>query len=160
MLPSPETTDKSLSKIVRDICSRSPKHIVLGLTPDGQKLHDLAVELLAVEQLQESRGELSGDAVARREVASRIADIRSQFSFALNSAFLSMSWFQQDQKVKLDGRVAVSQFASSLADDLFSKSPKITNELLNRDKLSSSAMRARRLLLTAMVDNRLSLIHI
>ena len=154
VLPSPDTTDKSVSKIVRDICNRSQKHIVLGLTADGQKLHDLAVELLAVEQLQESRGELSGDAVARREVASRIADIRSQFSFALNSAFLSMSWFQQDQKVKLDGRVAVSQFASSLADDLFSKSPKITNELLNRDKLSSSAMRARRLLLTAMVDKR------
>jgi len=154
VLPSADIPEKNAIKSIRDIASKSPSHLAFGVVPEGHNLNDLAVELLAVEQLQESRGELSGDAVARREVTSRIADIRSQFSFALNSAFLSMVWFQQDEKTALNGRVEISQFASTLADNLFAKSPKITNELLNREKLSSSAMRARRLLLAAMVDNR------
>jgi len=154
VLPSTEFDDKETDAELKRAYKQSGPGIVLSMAQNGHHLNDLALELLIAEQLQENTGELSGDAVARREVESRITEIRSQFNFALQTTFLSMNWVHKGKKFKLAGRAKVSQFASKIADDIFSKSPKISNELLNREKLSSSAMRARRLLLSAMVANR------
>lgn len=156
VLPSSEIDEKESSAELKRIYKKASPRFVISMPENGHQLYDLALELQIAEQMQENRGELSGDAVARREVESRVAEIRGQFDFTLQTTFLSAQWFYNAKRIRLSGRTQVSQFASRIADDIFYKSPKVTNELLNREKLSSSAKRARRQLLSAMVENRQS----
>lgn len=47
----------------------------------------------------------------------------------------------------------IRALASEIADDLYSKAPVVKNELINRNKLSSSAAKARRVLMESMCES-------
>lgn len=153
-LPSKDVSDKSALKEIKKTSAESAEHLIVGMAANGDLLNDLALELLVVEQLQSNRSELSGDAVARREVEGRLNAVKSQFNHALGSAFLSMDWWHSGNKLRLQGRAAINRYASKVADEVYPSSPLIRNELLNRDKPSGSAMGGRRALLNSMVNNR------
>lgn len=153
-LPVKDMSDKAASKEIERISNESAEHLIIGMANNGDLLNDLALELLVVEQLQASRSELSGDAVARREVEGRLNAVKSQFNHALGSTFLELDWWYRGDKLRLLGRAAINRHASIVADHVYPKAPLIRNELLNRDKPSGSAMGGRRALLNSMVNNR------
>ena len=154
LLPDADTNADDCWKIVGQPTLCKDDGILISVAQNGTQLFDAAQELLATEHLQENRGELQGDAVARREVETRLLDLKGAFAVSVDRAFHNTTWHWGNEKVPLQGRQYLTKQASTIASELLNKAPMIKNELLNREKPSSSAMAARRALLNAMVTHR------
>lgn len=132
-------------------CSKlRPWPVMVGIPTNHSRISELSAELVALEQVKE-RHELSGDAVARREVYARLAATRANLEDQLQAAVSLAKWHDgTNQVVELGSKL--SPVASELADELFSTSPPVWSELVNRDSMSSNSVKARRNLLHAMVN--------
>ena len=132
-------------------CSKlRPWPVMVGIPTNHARIAQLSAELGALEQVKD-RHELSGDAVARREVYARLAATRADLEDQLQAAVSLAKWHDgTDQIVELGSKL--SPVASSLAEDLFSASPPVWSELVNRDSVSSNSVKARRDLLHAMIN--------
>lgn len=130
---------------------KSETVFAVGRPENADAISDLAKELLAYEAAA-NRPELEGDNVARKEVNSRIATVKTLLERQLSLALKNNEWHIAGSKsaVRTDN---LSRLASDLADEHFAQSPKIFSELLNRDSLSSSSVSARRNLLYRMLSN-------
>jgi hypothetical protein len=124
---------------------------VAGLSQRAWAIVALARELIALESVRNDRPELSGDAVARREVSARLAALQSQLEAELHKAFDGAVWFRNHHEPRPYRHVELNILASELADQRFDNSPKLNNELLNRQKPSSNAIAAQNALLRRMV---------
>lgn len=125
--------------------------IVTGTSQWTWSIVALARELLALESVRNNRPELAGDAVARREVAARLAVLQGQLETELHKAFDGALWFRKHHKSRLYRYADLNILASELADRRFHQCPKLHNELLNRQKPSSNAIAAQNTLLRHMV---------
>jgi hypothetical protein len=132
-------------------CSKlRPWPVLVGIPDNHARIEELSAELVALEQVKE-RHELSGDAVARREVYARLAATRANLEDQLQAAVSLAKWRDgTDDSVQPGSKL--SPVASQLADDLFSASPPVWSELVNRDSISSNSVKARRDLLHAMIE--------
>ena len=136
--------------------------VAAGWSRDGDVIRDMARELLALESIRAERLELNGDPVARREVNARIARTAADLEDRVRHAFLTAEWMTKSTEADDDadiidmpskaGVAALTAVASKLADELYPKSPKISNELLNRIKPSTNAIAAQKALLKSMVE--------
>ena len=127
--------------------------IAFGVSSDSYMLRELSHELVALEQVQNTRPELKGDAVARREVASRLARLAGDLEDRLRSGLANASWRVPaitGEEMSGVGAASLSVIASRMAAALYPRSPRIRNELLNRGKPSSNAVAAQRALMAAM----------
>jgi hypothetical protein len=125
--------------------------IVVGLSPQSWGVVDLAKELIALESVRHDRPELAGDAVARREVNARLATLQAQLETELHRAMDTATWFRKHHEPKECRQAALNSLASELADRRFNQSPRLHNELLNRQEPSVSAVAAQNILLRKMV---------
>lgn len=133
-------------------CSRlHPWPIMVGIPTNHSRIAELSSELVALEQVKD-RHELSGDAVARREVYARLAATRAELEDQLQAAVSLSTWHNGSTQV-IELGTKLSPVASELADALFSFCPPVWSELVNRDSLSSNSVKARRDLLHAMVNS-------
>lgn len=130
--------------------------IAFGISTDSYMLRDLSHELVALERVQTTRPELKGDAVARREVASRLARVAGELEERLRCGLATTGWQVpaiSDEELTGTGAAGLSSIASRMAAELYPKAPRIRNELLNRSKPSSNAMAAMRALMVAMAGH-------
>jgi hypothetical protein len=130
--------------------------IAFGLSADSYMLRELSHELVALERVQATRPELKGDAVARREVAMRLARVAGELEERLRSGLSSTSWTVpaiSTDELRTSGPAGLSAIASRMAAALYPQAPRIKNELVNRSKPSSNAMAAVRALMVAMAVN-------
>jgi hypothetical protein len=141
------------------LCREAARHsdewdIVVGISKRSFAIVALARELIALETVSNDRPELQGDAVARREVAARLAALQSQLETELRRAFDGALWHRKWHKQPKSYRHAdLNTLASELADRRFDECPRLHNELLNRLKPSGSAIAAQNELLRRMVVN-------
>lgn len=137
--------------------------VAVGWSRDGDAIQELARELLALESVRAERAELNGDPVARREVNARIARTAADLEDRVRQAFLTAEWRSKSAEPgdedadiidmpRKAGVAALTSVASKLADELYPKSPKISNELLNRIKPSTNAIAAQKALLKCMAE--------
>lgn len=132
-------------------CSKlRPWPVMVGIPTNHARIAELSAELVALEQVKE-RHELSGDAVARREVYARLAATRANLEDQLQAAVSRAKWHKGEHQIVEPGE-KLSPEASVLADDLFNHSPPVWSELVNRDSVSSNSVKARRDLLHAMIN--------
>ena len=158
-----ESTQKSRKLTVQASHAAEDIPVAVGWSRDGDAIRDMARELLALENVRAERAELNGDPVARREVNARIARTAAELEDRVRQAFLTAEWRTKSAESKDEadiidmpksaGIAALTAVASRLADELYSKSPKISNELLNRIKPSTNAIAAQKALLKSMVEN-------
>lgn len=152
-IPTEGESLEQAQKVCREAARASEEwDIAVGLSQRNWIITNLARELLALHHIRQEKSELSGDAVARKEVDARIAYTSSQLEKELHNAFNSATWylkFYSDQKVTY---FELNQLASELADKRYSKAPRIHNELLNRIKPSSNAVAAQKALMRQMVQ--------
>jgi hypothetical protein len=125
--------------------------VVLGVPTNATRIEDLTGELIALEQVTNSPKVPDGDLVAKRELAARIALTKASLSDELRDAFSSADWYSNGVRLKTHG--SLSKLASDIADELFPQTPKVHSELVNRNSLSTSASKAQRELLHAMVSS-------
>lgn len=149
-LPSKGMTLKAARTRAQACSKLRPWPVMVGIPTNQARIAELSAELVALEQVK-NRHELSGDAVARREVYARLASTRAALEDQLQAAVSLAKWHNgTDQAVEPGSKL--SPVASQLADDLFSASLPVWSELVNRDSVSSNSVKARRDLLHAMID--------
>jgi hypothetical protein len=149
-LPKRNLDVKEALKVAHAASKTTPWPVTVGVPSNHAKIDSLGAELLAL-QLVQSRHELSGDPVARREVQARLTEVRANLEEQLRSAVANAKW-AIDGKEERAG-LSISWIASKLADALYSEAPQYWSELINRESLSSNSVKARRDLLYHMLDN-------
>lgn len=127
-----------------------PWPIAVGVPPNHVRIEDLGAELIALQHV-ESRHELSGDKVARREVQARLSSVRANLEEQLRAAVSQATWMAGDMEPVAG--IRLSQMSSNLADVVYESAPEIWSELINRESPSSNSVKARRDLLHRMLTH-------
>ena len=129
------------------------KPVVLVIPETSARLSQLARELAASQLVHTSTPELQSDPAARSALTERIEELERQVASEVGRAFdpSRSQWFTGGERLKLPSWRAASSVLSELCDAHYEGAPRIRNELLNRRALSTSAARARRNLVEAMI---------
>ncbi len=150
-IPPASESKPKIAKLCQAMADASDGDIIVGLSAASWQVVQLAREFLALTKISEDSPELSGDAVARREVIARIADVRARLESDLQKMFKTAEWHRKGMPSTAMTYAQLNTMTSDVADEKYSLSPRIGNELLNRLKPSSNAMAAQKALLKQMV---------
>ena len=151
-------TEHENMKDVQAICSKVARRhgiwdVIIGVSEDCWGVMHRLREMLAMEKVQNNNPALEGDAVARREVLSRLSTLQSLVEADLMSAVDNAQWYCNTRNPKVYRHSDLNMLASKLASKQFDKCPILHNELLNRHRPSSSAIAAQNVLLRSMIEN-------
>ncbi|MFK0257559.1 ATP-binding protein [Streptomyces sp. NPDC090445] len=134
--------------------------VVLGVTEEPDLVLRAAYNLVALEELQRDK---TLDPVARREISERTSGAKRELLELLSAAFFPptqrATWRLWRSGIAADadtgeviGSRSLSGLASIACDRVFPATPHIRNEMLGRHELTSQGAKARRELLTAMLQ--------
>lgn len=124
---------------------------LLGAAPELQ-------DLRCWQWLSANTPELAEDAYAAAEVARQFAAARRALAarlpnyLGLRAGTAEVQWFRAGREVSAPDRGGLSALLSDVCDDLYPSAPLITNELLNRNTLSSAAAAARMRLIEGLFN--------
>ena len=151
-LPSLGDSRDFVERTARKAASSNQEHDVIVGVPDYStwSISSLAQDLMALEYVRDNTPELQGDRAARSEVQARIAELQGRIEEQLNRALASVVWYGSDQQAQRRNQAELNVLASEIADSRYPKTPRISNELLNRIKPSGNAVAARNILLRRM----------
>jgi len=141
-------------KNIPSICSDGKPLVVIYCAHKNQ-IKELILEAAATKSVLEESSELINDGVARKETRYRAYEADNQLRryihqiYFLNSAESHCFVGNEEKKIQSSGDLSL--LLSELCEKTYSKSPAIKNEMINYNKISSSAARARRQLAEAMV---------
>ena len=129
------------------------KPVVLVVPEASARLTQLTRELAALHLVRTTTPELQSDPTARTELSSRIDELQRQVAAEVERAFdpRRSGWFTGGERLIMASWRDASRAMSNLCDAHYGKAPAIRNELLNRRSLSTSAAKARRNLIEAMI---------
>jgi hypothetical protein len=137
--------------------SETTKPIVVGVIKEAGRVREAAIELAALDWVRAHTAELAGDPVARKELAGRTVDAENVLRGEIG-AFLTGDresvWIHRGKDLEIGNGRQLGAALSALCDRVYDKAPKIHNELINRNQLSSAAAAARRELMVAMATKR------
>ena len=130
------------------------KPVVTAIPDDLSLLDDAAREVAAVADVLDHDG-VKDDWVARREIGERLAQAEAALGHAIEATFNAKvcRWVLLGPKgpIKLPaGRGSAA--LSAAADQAYSATPTVGNEMLNRTVVTSQGAKARRMLLEAMIE--------
>ena len=135
--------------------------VVVGVTKQAPAVLDAGRHLFCLETLREDD---TLDAVARREVSERISQAAAELATLLAHAFsptqADTQWLltqaddhpAADDNAHLQAR-SLSGIVSAACEIVYPQTPHVRNEMLGRHTLTSQAAKARRELLTAMIEH-------
>ncbi|MFY1677380.1 ATP-binding protein [Streptomyces sp. WMMC905] len=138
----------------------SPLPVLIGTTKDPDTVLRAGIDLVALEELLDDD---TIDHVAAREIEERAAEISQTIGALLDEAFNPMSpqstWYlwesgaeaSSDTSEPIEAR-SYANLASQACDRVYPHTPHIRNEMVGRHQLTSNGARARRELLTAMLQ--------
>lgn len=116
---------------------------LLGLAPELQ-------DMRCWEWVAENTPELAADAYTAAEVARQrigagrvLANRLGNLIGFRSGTAAEVVWFQQGREIPVPSAGGISGMLSRICDELYPKAPRIANELLNRNTLSSAAAAAR-----------------
>lgn len=133
--------------------SKKNKRLIISCAKNAQDIHMLARECYALELIKcdkEIGSILQHDKVAHKEYEGRKQNSQNALVEAINSAFNSADWYYDGKDFT---NKSLSQITTCVADQIFSRTPQIKNELVNRNKLSGTAVSALKKLLEAMLNH-------
>ena len=132
------------------------KPVVIATSAEWATIVEAIYELAAVLRALE-RSDVQADRVARRELQDRAADARRRLldrvTAHLHPAAPEVQFRLTDTDDALPVGRGLSSLLSDVCDVVYSASPEISNEMLGRRELTSQAAKARRELLSAMVEH-------
>ncbi|MEV4436791.1 ATP-binding protein [Streptomyces sp. NPDC049585] len=138
----------------------SPLPVLIGTTKAPEKVLQAGIDLVALEELLEDS---TIDHVAAREVTERASYISQNIGSMLDKAFNPLSpestWYLWDQGSETASAPnepikarSYANLASQACDRVYPLTPHIRNEMVGRHQLTSNGARARRQLLTDMLQ--------
>lgn len=129
----------------------SKAEFAIGVSDRRGSLVELTQELTVLKKVSE-RPELEGDPVAKKEVTIRLSAVKHKLESELSYSLKNAVWYSSVSPSGCQPQ-SLSKLASDLAGTVFDKAPKIWSELVNREKLSSNSVKARRDLLYRMLTH-------
>ena len=136
--------------------SMRDKPVVIATSSEYAMIVEAVYELAAVLRTLD-RLDVQVDRVARRELQDRASDARRRLLDRLSALFHPAASGVQFRLAETDeampARRGLSSLLSDVCDIAYNASPEISNEMLGRRELTSQAAKARRELLTAMVEH-------
>jgi hypothetical protein len=142
-------TNPDVAKTLKENAKTMPL-VVIGTFNDFSNLKTAAIELIALRKILKDEKKIAHDLIAKNELESRIKFAQSNVETELQNAYKNASWSYLGKKLALH---PLTKIASDIAEVIFSKSPPVINELVNRSKPSGSANSAIRKLMNAMFEN-------
>ena len=91
-----------------------------------------------------------GSGTAHTRLKKRIADLIDLRNY---SGEMNFNWFAEGEPLPITTGKKLLKHLSQICDQVFDQSPKVQNELINRQNLSSAASGAQRRLIRAMLEN-------
>ena len=139
-----------------DIAKR--KEVLIAIPHSIGFLSNAVTQLAYLNWVSENTPELDGDSVARRELEKRLAEVEREVSDRLSEIYgvgnkEACVWYHNGQPTDIDSERARNEYLSKICDDVFSETPLIRNELINRRNISGAATSARKKLIQAMLEN-------
>jgi hypothetical protein len=125
----------------------------LGTPKNAERIAELSLELAASERVAKTHPELHGDPVARRELVGRVEAIRAALEEELADAFSTCLWYRSGILVNQKHDKPLTALASEISELVYSKTPSIFSELINREAPSSNSVKARKDLMYRMVSH-------
>lgn len=136
-----------------------PATLVVGVAPPVGDLAPLLRDLDAWRWVAKETAALSGDRLAREEVARQIAIAEDRLRRALaalldfkGAAVTGTRWYHKGAALEIETARQFAEILSDVCDKAYDRAPIVTNELLNRRQLSSAAARARGVLIEALAQ--------
>lgn len=138
--------------------------VLFGVTEPLEVLNGFLVNLERWNHVERHTPELKDDRLAAEEVSRQIAQANQALENALHRfvGFRGLSqekqsrihWFYNSKPLKDLGRGgSLQSYLSKLCDSLFPNAPRVHNELVNRNSLSSAAAAARQRLFELMLNH-------
>lgn len=150
-----EGDEADLDKICKKASSANSKWpVFVSSAQNAWLIRSHAKELQALEYIRANNPSLGGDTVARREVESRLADAKDRLEENLARTLSSAKWFIDGKSATTLNFKELHALASEKATEIFSASPRINSELVNRVKPSSNSAAGLKMLLKAMSENQ------
>jgi ABC-type molybdenum transport system ATPase subunit/photorepair protein PhrA len=144
--------------IDRVVIQSSGKPVVFASSSDTSKLFNAAIEVAAIDEVLGNLDSTIDDWVARRELIERrveaAAELQKQFhqSFSGGNGEWIGQCFASNSEWRNLASGNASAATSQIADEWYSQSPIIRNDLINRHELSSQSAKARRVLLEQLIS--------
>ena len=172
-LPTSEFEAKQLVKKATKASVRSRKEVLIAIPQSIGILRDAMLELWCLGWVEENTPELRDDATARRELRARRTEAEREVFEQLPSFFggniaspqvgsmLTRKddtgdclWYHRGKLRQITSRRALNEYLSKICDSVYSKTPILRNELINRRQISSQAASARRKLIGGMLGSQ------
>ncbi len=138
--------------------ARDQLEVLVAIPQEVGGLRESVRELELLQWVQANTPELQGDAVARRELRSRLAVVEGRSAQEIQHLFSpdelrsrATQWFHHGIRQEIGTSRTLANFLSDICDSVYAHTPVLRNELINRRTLSSAAAAARRNLIDAMI---------
>ena len=137
------------------------QQLLIAIPPPLEGVVGYLRDFLCWEWVGKNTLELNADAYARQEV-SRQRDaayirLRNRLSGLIDlrnhSGKMRFDWFSEGKSLPISTGKQLLKCLSDICDKVFHQSPKVQNELINRQRLSSAASGARMRLIRKMLEN-------
>ncbi len=150
-----ETVDE-LKAARKDVVSCLKDLDVIALCQNGGQLREAVGEVIALNRIEQNYPELQNDPVAHREFKDRLANAL-RFEEELLQGFFEQPekamWYWKNEEILVSNKRVLQEHLSRILDNIYHSSPRIYNELINREKPSAQAAGARNKLVMAMVHH-------
>lgn len=148
-------TSEEVAKACQVAQAWDKPNVLTVIVQETDALRHTAREIVAAVQVQVDTPALAGDRPARRELDARRQEATEAFQAEWERLFrpgeTGADWFWRGKTVTLSNRRQFSGHLSLMADETYTATPILRNELLNRPSLSSAAAAGRRSLVEAML---------
>lgn len=145
--------DENAVSEINEKYKASTKNVIFGRNVLHNDMFEFFSEYYALKEISHNSSALQKDKVARREINDRIEAIYEIINTKFADIIERTEWFHKETARKV---LSLSKLASDTADEIYSESPIIQNELINRSRPSGSANAALKSLLYAMIKNEAS----
>ena len=148
---STEDTKEEFDKKLNEISKiKFPKAIIIGTSETYIEFFNYALEIASLKSVKTSVPAIEGDAIAKKELSARLTAYQNLLFNSLFINFEKANWRFNNQKITSKN---LSSIASDVSDQVYHLTPKIQNELVIREKLSTMAVAGSYSLINRILNN-------
>ena len=157
-LPASEYEAKQLREKVKKSEVAEKEKVLIAIPDSIGGLQETVFEIAKLHWIQQNTPGLQNDRVARRELSSRITEAETDVERQLKAIFSGDSenacvWFYKGKRLNINSQHERNERLSKICKQVYTKTPILQNELINRRKISGTVTAARRQLIQAMLKN-------
>lgn len=149
-------SNEELEKACQKTITYFGDYDIIAVFSHGSQLRKAVEEVVALQRVEKNCPELQADPISKREYKERLAAALRLEDNLFNDILQSpekAQWFWKGNKLDVTCKKNLQKELSRILNGIYSLSPYIQNELINRERPSAQAIAARNKLINALVHN-------